>query len=513
MTQFKLSTLLRAVALTGLLSFASYAQAAEYLVKYRNASALRGMFNLSLNVTNIHEPGQLLTVHIDDAEKISTMVNLLSNVNVEYVVPNFKLYAITQTPYRFGAVAEAAAPQPQWALEKVGAQKAWDKAGNKGNRKVVMAVIDTGVDYNHPNLKPNMVPGYDFAQNDNDPMDTVKAGANPGHGTHCAGIAGATGLIDGGVSGLSPEVSIMPIRFLTEDGSGTLQGAIMAIDYAIEKKVDIMSNSWGAEVQEAQATPLIEAVKRAEAAGIVFVAAAGNSGKNNDTAGFYPANVNANNVINVGASDQSDAKPSWSNFGQAKVHVASPGDNIMSTLPSNKYGALRGTSMAAPLVSGLVALIKASDMSLKPSEIRSVLQAAGDTVSISNQANTRINAGKALEMVTNKTMFLSPYAGTFGVNEKVQFTAVYGAAPFTFVSSNPAVATIDASGAMTAVAQGDTVISVTDANGVQASSTKIFVGSTATPPPPGDGGECPLGDPAICEAICQIMPDAPWCKQ
>ena len=126
MTQFKLSTLLRAFALTGLLSFASYAQAAEYLVKYRNASALRGMFNLSLNVTSIHEPGQLLTVHIDDAEKLGTMVNLLSNVNVEYVVPNFKLYAITHTPYRFGAVAEAAAPQPQWALEKVGAQKAWD---------------------------------------------------------------------------------------------------------------------------------------------------------------------------------------------------------------------------------------------------------------------------------------------------------------------------------------------------------------------------------------------------
>ncbi|MEK6553812.1 MAG: S8 family serine peptidase, partial [Bdellovibrionota bacterium] len=252
------------------------------------------MFNLSLNVTDIHEPGQLLTIDIADAQKLGTMVNLLSNVNVEYVVPNYKLYAIYQVPYRAGATAVAL--QPQWALEKVAAQAAWTKAGNKGNRKVVVAVIDTGVDYNHPNLKPNMVPGYDFAQNDNDPMDVVKAGANPGHGTHCAGIMGSTGLIDGGVSGLSPEMSIMPIRFLNEDGSGDLNAGIKAIDYAIEKKVDLISASWGAEIQESQATPLIEAVKRAEAAGIAFVVAAGNSSKNNDSTGFFPANVNATNV-------------------------------------------------------------------------------------------------------------------------------------------------------------------------------------------------------------------------
>lgn len=500
-------TKISAIVFAFLMSFSSISFAEEFIVKYKNAQSLRGLFNLSLNIVDIHEPGQLLTIDVDASKKVSTLVNLFSNLNVEYVVPNFKLYTIVEVPYRFGAVA----PQAQWALDKVAAQKAWQTAGNKGNRKVVVAVIDTGVDYNHPDLKPNMVQGYDFAQNDNDPMDVVKAGANPGHGTHCAGIAGATGLIDGGVSGLSPEVSIMPLRFLTEDGSGTLQGAIKAIDYAIEKKVDIMSNSWGAEVQESQAAPLIEAVKRAEAAGIVFVAAAGNSGKDNDTAGFFPANVNANNVINVSASDQTDAKPSWSNFGRAKVHVASPGDNIMSTLPSSKYGALRGTSMAAPLVTGLVALIKANDSSLTPTQIRSLIQASGDAVSITTQAGVRINAGTALDMVRNQKMFVSPFAGTFAINDKVSFTGVYGKAPLQFASSNPAVASIDASGTMTALSKGETQITITDSAGTIAKTHNLFIGEQSNNGG-GGGGECPLGDQALCDAICQIMPDAPWCK-
>ncbi|MEK6553831.1 MAG: Ig-like domain-containing protein, partial [Bdellovibrionota bacterium] len=104
-----------------------------------------------------------------------------------------------------------------------------------------------------------------------------------------------------------------------------------------------------------------------------------------------------------------------------------------------------------------------------------------------------------------------PFAGTFALNDKVNMTGVYGTAPFTFTSSNPAVASIDASGVMTAVAQGEAQITVTDSKGATATTGKLMIGATAPPPP--DGGSCPLGDPALCDAICQIMPDAPWCTK
>ncbi len=506
--------------------------AGEYLVKYRNTSAFSALSTLSYNnqiqVLDNHTVGNLVTVDINKENEAPILASLLTNPAVEYVVPNFKLHT-------FSAPLEPSALKAQWAIAKVQVEKAWQRAGNKGSKNVLVAVIDTGVDYTHDSLKPNMVQGYDFAENDNDPMD--KTGfQNPGHGTHCAGVIGATGIIEGGTIGISPEVSIMPLRFLTENGSGDLGNAIKAIDYAIANKVQVISASWGASVPRATAAPLLEAVKRADDAGLIFVSAAANDGKNNDSTEVYPANNGFPNSITVAASGPNDERPSWSNFGTAKVHLASPGLNITSTLPGNKYGDLSGTSMATPLVSGLVALLKAQDSSLTGAQIRAILQSTGAKAQIQTACNCRVDAFAAVDAVLAKKMTLVPAAATIASGDKINFQVWQGTAPFQFVSSNTSVANVNANGELTGSGNGTTIVTVTDSTGKTAATLDINVGAKTqptpppsnpgnpqpTPPPqdpgnpgnpPSNPGNCPLGDPTLCQIICQIAPTLPFCAQ
>ncbi|MBY0453148.1 MAG: S8 family serine peptidase, partial [Bdellovibrionaceae bacterium] len=457
----------------------SLANAGEYLVKYKNAQALNNIAAMQteafgMQVTGMHKPGQLVKVVIGQQNEAKTLAKLMTDKNIQYVVPNIKIRA-------FEAPVDPVALKEQYALAKVNAAAAWAKAGNKGSRNVLLAVIDTGVDYKHKNLAPNTVPGYDFRDNDADPMD-LTGQQNPGHGTHCAGIIGASGLIDGGIQGLSPEVSIMPIRFLGADGSGELEGGIKSIDYAIEHKVQVISASWGASVPLSTAQPLVEAIARAEKAGIIFVAAAANDGKNNDTTEVYPANANVSNMITVAASNSSDAKPSWSNYGKAKVHVAAPGDAIMSTLPGDKYGNLSGTSMATPLVAGLVAFLKAQDASLTAQEIRALLQTTGAKVNIETACNCRVDALAAVTTLIDKKAWLVPTAGSLAANQTVQVTLKNGVAT-SFTSSNPAVLTVDEKGLITGVANGSATITATDAAGVATTSLNFYVGRAQSTPP------------------------------
>lgn len=504
----------------GALLLGSQAFAGEYLVKYKSTSALNMLNSMSLHSSAIqmmdHNPtASLVKVDIEKKQEAKALASLLSQPGVEYVVPNFKLKA-------FSAPVDVAALKEQWSISKVQAEKAWQRAGNKGSKNIIVAVIDTGVDYRHESLAPNMVPGFNFKDNNADPMD--KTGfQNPGHGTHCAGAVGATGLVDGGVVGLAPNVSIMPLRFLGEDGSGDLNNAIKAIDYAIEKGAQIISASWGAAVPRSTAAPLLEAIKRADDKGIIFIAAAANDGKNNDVTEMYPANNGFPNSITVAASGSSDAKPSWSNYGTATVHVAAPGENIMSTLPSNKYGNLSGTSMATPLVSGLAALMKSQDATLTGAQIRAIMQTTGAKVSIETACNCRVDAFEAVDTVMSKKMVVVPAAATIEPQATLPMSVLNGKAPFKFASSNASVATIAENGTLTAVANGSTTVTVTDADGKTATSLNINVGKKSSPPgggnpgqpqPPGGGqpGECPLGDPMICQIICQIQPDLPFCS-
>lgn len=497
----------RLIFLIAMFLFSAQALGSEYIVKYSDNSLAALSLNPSVQIMDQHHRGNLVKLDVAEESEAETLAQVMATPGVEYVVPNFKLHAF-RTPINMMALRE------QWAIAKVNAEKAWEIAGNKGSKKVVVAVIDTGVDYNHESLKPNAVQGFDFKGDDDDPMDETGF-QNPGHGTHVAGAIGATGLVDGGIIGLSPEVSLMPLRFLGADGSGDLMAGIRAIDWAIDQGAKVINASWGATVSRSQAQPLIEAVQRASDAGVIFVAAAANDGRNNDRTDVFPANAIYDNTITVAASGPNDEKPSWSNYGRSTVHLASPGLDIMSTLPKNKYGNLSGTSMAAPLVAGLVAFLLAQDESLSGLHVKSLLQATGVKASIETACNCRVDAAAAVESIKQKKMFVSPYAMTVPLQGSQQFTGVYGEAPFTFESTNPAVATISEDGLLTAVSDGETTIKVTDAKGKTATSSTILIGQTGGGDDGGGGGggmECPIGDPALCDQICQVMPSLPWCQ-
>lgn len=489
----------------------------EYLVKYKDNAVVATTSIRSIpgvRVASHNQFGRLLKVKVDMRDEASALARVYGDPNVEYIVPNVRLKSFTYS-------IEPSALREQWAMTKVRATEAWKRAGNKGNRNVVVAVIDTGVDSNHESLKPNMVAGYNFKDNNTDASDKTRPGGNPGHGTHCAGVIGASGLIDGGIVGISPDVSIMPLRFLDESGSGDLNGGIRAIDYAIQNGAHVISASWGATIGRQQAMPLVEAVKRADDAGIPFIAAAANDGRNNDTTEVYPTNAGWPNTISVAASGPNDEKPSWSNYGKRTVHVAAPGLNIMSTLPGNKYGNLSGTSMATPMVSGLVAFLKAQDPSLTGAQARALLQLTGaKSPQINTACNCRVDAFEAVDTLLNQKMFIVPAAATVKTGETIQFATKFGRAPFQFAVTDSSVGSITAGGLFTAAKNGTTTVTVRDSSGQVSTSLEINVadrsdnGGGGSPlPPPGGGGDCPLGDQQLCDVICQIQPDLPFCKK
>lgn len=492
--------------------FTAQIHAGEYIVKFKDKQLSTMMLSQfkGVKILDTHDKAKLVKINLKKKEEAKTISEIMKNPSIEYVVEDFKLHA-------FSKPVDMQNLRSQWALAKVNAEKAWNLATSRGSKKIIVAVIDTGVDYNHESLKPNMVPGYDFAGNDSDPMD--ETGQNPGHGTHCAGIVGATGIVSGGIAGLSPEVSIMPIRFLTANGGGDLMAGIKSIDFAIQNGAKVISASWGATVSASQAQPLIEAVKRASDAGVIFISAAANDGANNDKTSVYPANAKFENTITVAASGPNDSKPRWSNYGRATVDIASPGEDIMSTLPKNKYGNLSGTSMATPLVSGLVALLASKRPDITGAQVRSLMQVTAAKVNIETACNCRIDAYEAMNTLLKNDMVVVPAAQTIKPNETLQFSAMNARAPLTFSSSNTQIADIDGNGLLTAKAEGETVISVTDASGKTASSLNIYVstkpsngGGGGGGDMPGAPGECPFQDPQMCDMLCQIMPDAPWCN-
>lgn len=284
----------------------------------------------------------------------------------------------------------------QWGLQKAKVKEAW--ALERGSRDFVVAVLDTGVDYNHEDLRANMwhnpgeipgngidddgngyvddVVGWDFVDNDAfpyDKMSSVRIMGNPGHGTHCAGVIGAVGDNAKGTSGVVPKVSIMALRFITDKGQGTSADAVKALRYAMKMGVKVISNSWGGEAGDEDDSELKAVAKEAEDQGVILVFAAGNGrngvGYNNDTdpKPAVPASFPHNSIISVAAMDVNDGLGSFSNFGVESVDIGAPGVHIMSTVPLDGYedeikvggvslASWDGTSMAAPHVAGAVAL-------------------------------------------------------------------------------------------------------------------------------------------------------------
>lgn len=326
---------------------------------------------------------------------------------VAFCQPNY-LYHARQTfpndpyfPYLWGL--HNTGQQSGTADADIDAPEAWDLT--RGSRSVVVAVIDSGVDYGHPDLAANIwtnpgeiagngrdddgngyvddVHGWDAADNDAAPLD------ENGHGTHVSGTIGALGSNNLGVVGVNWQVSIIPMRFLDADGSGTTADAIECIDYVNDLRdrgvnVIATNNSWGGTGQPDQA--LRDAIARANARDILFVAAAGNEGSNNDRTADYPANFDLANVISVAATDRNDRLADFSNYGATTVDLAAPGVEILSTVPrfldpDLPYDVFSGTSMATPHVTGAAALLKAFNSSLTGAQIKARLLSTGDSLS------------------------------------------------------------------------------------------------------------------------------------
>ena len=364
------------------------------------------------------------------------VVDLPAGLPVEEAVKRYE--AATQVEYAepdFVYVASATPNDPSftklWGLHNTGqtggvsdadvdASEVWDETTGG---ETVVAVIDEGVDINHPDLKNNVwvnpgevagngvdddkngyvddVNGYDFVNNnasvyDPDPL----TGEGDEHGTHVAGTIAAEGNNGTGVVGVNWRAKVMPLKFLGPTG-GYTSDAVEAINYALANGVKISNNSWGGG---GYSQTLRDTIAKADAAGHLFVAAAGNGGAdgvgdNNDATAHYPSSYDVPNVVSVAATDSRDALAGFSNYGGTSVDLAAPGVGILSTLPKNTYGSYSGTSMATPHVAGTAALLKSRDAALDDAGLKAkLLQSTDGKSSLSGKTATggRLNAVGAM---------------------------------------------------------------------------------------------------------------------
>lgn len=376
---------------------------------------------------------------------------LLASGQVEFIEPNYVIQ-IKRTP-NDSDFAQL------WGLHNSGqtggtenvdidAPRAWDST--RGSSSIVVGIVDTGVNYNHPDLATNMwrnpgeipenglddddngviddVYGFNAADNNGDPAD------DHGHGSHTAGTIGATGNNRSGVVGVNWRVKLMALKFLSRNGSGTTADAVEAIEYAVRMKrrgvnIRVLNNSWGGS---GYSQALERAVSSANSAGILFVAAAGNDSNDNDASPTYPANYDSANVISVAAVDHDGNLASFSNFGAQSVHTAAPGVGILSTVLGSGYASYNGTSMATPHVAGVAALVLAKSPSLTVSQLRSRLLntgkslaslqgivASGSIINADNAVRNRRQSGTPSIPSVNYQQTVAPFAYNAELGERV----------------------------------------------------------------------------------------------
>ena len=511
--------------------------AREVLVKFRGAtSATILQTGQQEDADLIQEVGRTGALRLRSRSKdVGALVKSLSaRPDVEFAEPNFIVYAtLTPTDTSFGQL---------WGLKNTGqsiqgvfgtpgadisAVPAWDIA--TGSTANVVAVVDTGIDYTHPDLAANVwsapfaftvtiagqtincaagTHGFNAITNTCDPMD------DNNHGTHVSGTIGAVGNNASGVVGVNWTASIMGAKFLNKSGSGSTAGAINAIEFAIQAKttfggganVRVLSNSWGGG---GFSQALLDQINKANANGMLFVAAAGNSGTNNDTTPFYPATYDAPNVVAVAATDNTDARASFSNYGATTVDLGAPGVDVLSTIIGNSYAYFSGTSMATPHVSGAAALVL-SKCALTTSSLRDTILSNVDPIpSMAGITVTggRLNVDKALlacaaptpdftisatpasQTVTagGSTSYTATIASSSGFNGTVTFGASglpTGASP----SFNPTTVTGSGSSTLTVTTSSTTPagtypVTITATSGSLSHTTSVtLVVQTAAPP-------------------------------
>ncbi|MBK7404660.1 MAG: S8 family serine peptidase [Phycisphaerales bacterium] len=379
-------------------------------------------------------------------QALSTLNGAALSGLIEYAEPDYIVHA-TGIPNDsgFGSLwgmhntGQTVNGDPGIADADIDAPEAWDVF--TGSQSFKIGVIDTGIRYTHPDLSANVwtnpgevagngidddgngykddIHGYDFYNNDGDPMD------DNGHGTHTSGTIGARGNNGIGVAGVNWQCSLVGLKFLSSGGSGATSDAISAVNYCRTMGIKVSNNSWGGG---SFSSSLQSAIENAKSIGHIFVCAAGNSGTNNDSSPFYPANNNNTNLISVLATTNNDAKASFSNYGQTTVDIGAPGQTIYSTY-GGSYAYLDGTSMASPHVAGVVALVYAKNPGWTWSQVATqVLSTARPVGSLSTRCVTGgiVNARDAIGGTPNTppviTINSPTYGATFTQGDVVTFS-------------------------------------------------------------------------------------------
>lgn len=397
-------------------------QAARDKVKGAKKDKIRAQSNNSTKVELVALP--------PSTDVQATIDALKADPSVEFAEPNwiYTTGAASNDPLftngsLWGMYGDASSPANQYGSQ---AAEAW-AAGTTGNKAVYIGVIDEGIQVSHPDLDANIwvnpydpvdgrdndgngyvddVNGWDFANNDQGVYDGGTRGRLDTHGTHVAGTIGAEGGNGTGVAGVNWNVTMISGKFLGRNG-GTTATAIKAVDYFTDLKtrrglnIVATSNSWGGG---GYSQALYDAIERANQAGILFIAAAGNGGSdgvgdNNDTTPHYPSSYNNSNIIAVAAITSSGARSSFSNYGATSVDIGAPGSGITSTLPYNAYGSYSGTSMATPHVSGAAALYASTHPTASAAQIKAaLLNSAAPTASLGGITTTggRLDVNAAL---------------------------------------------------------------------------------------------------------------------
>lgn len=425
--------LLASATLTATLALSVSAQAnmqqaeavpGEYIVRLKPSikemSAAQVARSLGAHVKSTIPSQNIVVVKRATFETADSAVKTMAqNPMVDVVEPNFI--------YRINKTSNDPMMEQLWGLKNYGQkdpkgqvgvagidigniEQAWDIT--TGDPNMVIAVIDTGVDFNHPDLKDNLwvnvaeangQPGIDDDNNGvvddihgyNSINNSGNATDDQGHGSHCAGTIGARGDNGVGIVGVVWQAKIMSVKFLDKNGSGTLENALKSIDYATKMGAKVMSNSWGGG---GFSQTLLDAIKRSNEAGAIFIAAAGNSNQDNDARPAYPATYDVPNIISVAAIDNKGAKASFSSYGKRTVHIGAPGVNVWSTT-GGTYQSFSGTSMATPHVSGVAALVWGHEPNLTALELKQRLLATATPIAgLKNRVRTNgmVNAYAAL---------------------------------------------------------------------------------------------------------------------
>lgn len=367
-------------------------------------------------------------VTLPEGRTVPSAINLLKDQpGILYAEPNWR--------FQMNAVPNDPDYNRMWGMENVGqtvngtsgipgadvsAVSAWDTS--TGTLSTLVGIVDSGIDYNHPDLAANIwtnpgeiagngidddgngyvddIHGYDFIDGDNDPMDGF------GHGTHVAGTIGAVGNNGIGTVGVNWNVQMIALRMFDDFGFGTTAAAIEGLNYAVAMGATVSNHSYGGGARSLAEESAIQA---AQAAGHILVISAGNSGRNNDFLPTYPASYPQDNIIAVAATDQSDNLAGFSNFGRTSVDIGAPGVNIWSTTPTVRstiyaanYDFSDGTSMAAPMVAGAVALLQSVAPGVSYTTIINAIYNGADAVaSLNNRVstNSRLNVAGALQQL------------------------------------------------------------------------------------------------------------------